>query len=263
MLCYQLRRIRFSYSAVIDYRFFITLVSRQYFGYTCFMTALQKKLFSMQDEAYRRFQQKLLPTLPSETIIGIRTPALRSFAKDFAKTSDAKEFIKKLPHVYYEENNVHAFIIETIADFDDAVAALDDFLPYVDNWATCDSMSPKALEKNIPALYKKAQEWMTSKKTYTVRFGIGILMRFFLDERFTLSSATLVSKIRSDEYYINMMVAWYFATALAKQYDAALPFIEKKKLDVWTHNKTIQKAIESYRVPDDRKKYLRSLKLKP
>ena len=217
----------------------------------------------MRDEVYRRFQQKLLPTLPSETIIGIRTPALRSFAKDFAKTSDAKEFIKKLPHVYYEENNVHAFIIETIADFDDAVAALDDFLPYVDNWATCDSMSPKALEKNIPALYKKAQEWIASGETYTVRFGIGILMRFFLDERFTLSSATLVSKIRSDEYYINMMVAWYFATALAKQYDAALPFIEKKKLDVWTHNKTIQKAIESYRVPDDRKKYLRSLKRKP
>ena len=263
MLCYQLRRIRFSYSAVIDYRFFITLVSSRYFGYTCFMTALQKKLFSMRDEGYRRFQQKLLPTLPSETIIGIRTPALRSFAKDFAKTSDAKGFIKKLPHVYYEENNVHAFIIETIADFDDAVAALDDFLPYVDNWSTCDSMSPKALEKNIPALYKKVQEWIASGKTYTVRFGIGILMRFFLDERFMLSSATLVSKIRSDEYYINMMIAWYFATALAKQYDAALPFIEKKKLDVWTHNKTIQKAIESYRVPDDRKKYLRSLKLKP
>ena len=242
-----------------------SLASRPRFGYTRFMmkTALQKKLFAMQDAVYRRFQQKLLPTLPGETIIGIRTPALRSFAKEFAKTPDAKKFIKNLPHVYYEENNVHAFIIETIADFDDAVAALDEFLPYVDNWATCDSMSPKALEKNIPALYKKAQEWIASGKTYTVRFGIGILMRFFLDERFTLSSAALVSKIRSDEYYINMMVAWYFATALAKQYDAALPFIEKKKLDVWTHNKTIQKAIESYRVPDDRKKYLRSLKRKP
>ena len=225
-------------------------------------TALQKKLFSMQDMSYRQFQQKLLPTLPSETIIGIRTPALRSFAKEFAKTPDAKKFIKNLPHVYYEENNVHAFIIETIADFDDAVAALDDFLPYVDNWATCDSMSPKALEKNIPALYKKAQEWMASKKTYTVRFGIGMLMRFFLDKHFTLSSASLVSKIRSDEYYINMMIAWYFATALAKQYDAALPFIEKKKLSAWTHNKTIQKAIESYRIPDDRKKYLRGLKRK-
>ena len=242
-----------------------SLASRPRFGYIRFMTktALQKKLFAMQDTVYRRFQQKLLPTLPGETIIGIRTPALRSFAKEFAKTPDAKKFIKNLPHVYYEENNVHAFIIETIADFDDTVAALDEFLPYVDNWATCDSMSPKALEKNIPALYKKAHKWIASGKTYTVRFGIGILMRFFLDERFTLSSAALVSQIRSDEYYINMMVAWYFATALAKQYDAALPFIEKEKLDVWTHNKTIQKAIESYRVPDDRKKYLRSLKRKP
>ena len=216
----------------------------------------------MQDVSYRRFQQKLLPTLPSETIIGIRTPALRSFAKEFAKTPDAKKFIKNRPHVYYEENNVHAFIIETIADFDDTVAALDAFLPYVDNWATCDSMSPKALEKNIPALYKKIREWIASGKTYTVRFGIGMLMRFFLDEHFTLSSAALVSKIRSDEYYINMMIAWYFATALAKQYDAALPFIEKKKLSAWTHNKTIQKAIESYRIPDDRKKYLRGLKRK-
>ena len=225
-------------------------------------TALQKKLFEMQDVSYRRFQQKLLPTLPGKMIIGIRTPALRSFAKEFAKMPDAKKFIKNLPHVYYEENNVHAFIIETIADFDDTVAALDAFLPYVDNWATCDSMSPKALEKNIPALYKKIREWIASNKTYTVRFGIGMLMRFFLGKHFTLSSASLVSKIRSDEYYINMMIAWYFATALAKQYDAALPFIEKKKLDAWTHNKTIQKAIESYRIPDDRKKYLRGLKRK-
>ena len=216
----------------------------------------------MQDVSYRRFQQKLLPTLPGKMIIGIRTPALRSFAKEFAKMPDAKKFIKNLPHVYYEENNVHAFIIETIADFDDTVAALDAFLPYVDNWATCDSMSPKALEKNIPALYKKIREWIASNKTYTVRFGIGMLMRFFLGKHFTLSSASLVSKIRSDEYYINMMIAWYFATALAKQYDAALPFIEKKKLDAWTHNKTIQKAIESYRIPDDRKKYLRGLKRK-
>ncbi|MDR9858217.1 DNA alkylation repair protein [Treponema socranskii] len=225
-------------------------------------TALQKRLFEMQDMSYRRFQQKLLPTVSRETIIGIRTPVLRSFAKEFAKTPDAKKFIKKLPHVYYEENNVHAFIIETIADFDTAVAALDAFLPYVDNWATCDSMSPKALEKNIPALYKKIREWIASSKTYTVRFGIGMLMRFFLDEHFTLSSASLVSKIRSGEYYINMMIAWYFATALAKQYDAVLPFIEKKKLDTWTHNKTIQKAIESYRISDECKNYLRGLKRK-
>ncbi len=228
-------------------------------------TPIQERLFSFRDTAYKDFNKKLIPTVDEDTMIGIRMPVLKKFAKEFFKTENAQaaDFMKNLPHRYFEENNLHAFFIENIKDFNEALKETEKFLPYIDNWATCDLMSSKALEKNIPALYEKTQEWMASGKTYTVRFGIGILMRFFLDERFTLSSAALVSKIRSAEYYINMMVAWYFATALAKQYDAALPFIEKKKLDVWTHNKTIQKAIESYRVSDERKKYLRSLKLKP
>ena len=219
-------------------------------------------MFDLQDTTYQRFQQRLIPTLAPESIIGVRTPAVRSLAKELFGTPEAEKFMQTLPHVYLEENNLHAFLIERIKDFDSAVNAIDRFLPYVDNWATCDSMSPKALSKNIPALYKKIQEWVESEKTYTIRFGIEMLLTFFLGEHFKSESLELVSAIRSDEYYVNMMIAWYFATALAKQYDASIPFIEQRKLDAWTHNKTIQKAIESYRVPDERKSYLRSLKRK-
>ena len=219
-------------------------------------------MFALQDTTYQRFQQRLIPTLAPESIIGVRTPAVRSLAKEIFGTPEAEKFMQELPHTFFEENNLHAFLIERIKDFDSAVNAIDTFLPYIDNWATCDSMSPKALSKNIPALYKKIQEWVESEKTYTIRFGIEMLLTFFLDEHFGIESLELVSAIRSDEYYVNMMIAWYFATALAKQYDASLPFIEQRKLDAWTHNKTIQKAIESYRVPDERKSYLRSLKRK-
>lgn len=240
------------------------LVRRPHFLYTRFMkrTAIQEKLFALQDTTYQRFQQRLLPTVQADLIIGVRTPTVRSFAKELFGTAEAEKFMQELPHTFFEENNLHAFLIERIKDFDSAVDAIDRFLPYVDNWATCDSMSPKALSKNIPALYKKIQEWVESEKTYTIRFGIEMLLTFFLDEHFGIESLELVSAIRSDEYYVNMMIAWYFATALAKQYDASLPFIEQKKLDAWTHNKTIQKAIESYRVSDEHKSYLRSLKRK-
>lgn len=240
------------------------LVRNPHFLYTRFMkrTAIQEKLFALQDTTYQRFQQRLIPTLAPESIIGVRTPAVRSLAKEIFGTPEAEKFMQELPHTFFEENNLHAFLIERIKDFDSAVNAIDTFLPYIDNWATCDSMSPKALSKNIPALYKKIQEWVESEKTYTIRFGIEMLLTFFLDEHFGIESLELVSAIRSDEYYVNMMIAWYFATALAKQYDASLPFIEQRKLDAWTHNKTIQKAIESYRVPDERKSYLRSLKRK-
>ena len=240
------------------------LVRRPHFLYTRFMkrTAIQEKLFDLQDTTYQRFQQRLLPTLAPDRIIGVRTPAVRSLAKEIFGTPEAEEFMLELPHTFFEENNLHAFLIERIKDFDSAVHAIDIFLPYVDNWATCDSMSPKVLSKNIPALYKKIHEWIASEKTYTIRFGIEMLLTFFLGEHFGIESLELVSAIRSDEYYVNMMIAWYFATALAKQYDASLPFIEQKKLDKWTHNKTIQKAIESYRVSDERKLYLRSLKRK-
>lgn|SRR5574344_2389780 len=231
---------------------------------------LEKQLFTLQDKKYQLFQCKLMPTISAKKIIGIRTPVLRTFAKEIAGTSEAAQFIQHLPHTYYEENNLHAFLIEQIKDFDTAIQAVEEFLPYVDNWATCDSFKPRAFKNNSSsqetslqvALYKKCEEWIASGKTYTVRFGIEMLMNYFLDEHFTQESIRLVSRVRSNEYYVNMMIAWYFATALAKQYESAVIFLEKNKLDVWTHNKSIQKAIESFRVTDEHKAYLRSLKRK-
>lgn len=217
-------------------------------------------LFKNQDVEYQKFQQKLINNIDPKRIVGVRTPALRSFAKDFSKTTEATDFLTILPHKYFEENQIHGFVIETIKDFDDAILQVENYLPYIDNWATCDQMKPKSFKKNIPSLYKKCKEWCASKKTYTVRFGIGMLMSFFLDENFSVEQAKLVSKIRSEEYYINMMIAWYFATALAKQYDAVIPFIEKNTLSAWVHNKTIQKAVESFRITDKQKDYLRTLK---
>ncbi len=222
--------------------------------------SVQKQLFALQDGAYQAFQCKLMPNVAPERVIGVRTPALRAFAKEFARTPDAAEFIKILPHTYYEENNLHGFILETLKDFDEAVRAVDKFLPYVDNWATCDQIKPKAFKRNLPGLYEKIKGWVASDRTYTVRFGVEMLMNFFLDGNFTSESAELASRVRSNEYYVNMMVAWYFATALAKQYDAVIFYIEQNKLDIWVHNKTIQKAVESYRITEKQKKYLRTLK---
>lgn len=221
---------------------------------------VEGQLFESQDLKYKDFHSKLIPEINPDTIIGVRTPELRKFAKSFAKTPEAVHFLDMLPHRYYEENNLHAFIIETIKNFDAAVEAIDKFLPYVDNWATCDMMSPKILKKYPEKLLEKVNDWISSGKTYTVRFGIGILMTYFLDDEFDIRYAETVAGIKSSEYYVNMMVAWYFATALAKQYTAVLPLFEEQKLSAWTHNKAIQKAIESYRVNDDQKKYLRTLK---
>jgi 3-methyladenine DNA glycosylase AlkD len=221
---------------------------------------IQKQLFALKDKKYQIFQCRLMPNIAPERVIGIRTPVLRTLAKKIAKTPCAAEFISILPHEYYEENNLHGFIIETIKDFDEAVRAVDAFLPYVDNWATCDQIKPKAFKKNIPELYKKTKKWIKSDETYTIRFGIEMLMNFFLDENFMPESAGVVADIRSDEYYVNMMSAWYFATALAKQYKAVIPYIEQNELPVWVHNKTIQKAVESYRITDGQKQYLRTLK---
>jgi 3-methyladenine DNA glycosylase AlkD len=221
---------------------------------------IELKLFALQDKKYRDFQCKLIPTVAPERVIGVRTPVLRAYAKEFAKTPEAAEFTSVLPHAYFEEDNLHGFIIETIKDFDAAVQAVDKFLPYIDNWATCDQMKPKVFKKNIQALYEKIQEWTASGRTYTVRFGIGMLMDFFLDDNFTPESVELAARIRSDEYYINMMIAWYFATALAKQYDAVIPYLEDNKLDAWVHNKAIRKSVESYRITDGQKKILRDLK---
>ena len=223
---------------------------------------IRARLFELQDLKYRDFQCKLMPTVNPETVIGVRTPDMRKLAKEFSKSSETAEFLKILPHKYYEENNLHGHLIDTIKDYDHAVEAIDAFLPYVDNWATCDLMSPKVFKKHLPELYEKIKDWVKSDRTYTVRFGIEMLMSFYLDEHFQPEMLELVASVKSQEYYVNMMIAWYFATALAKQYDAALPFLQVQRLDKWTHNKAIQKAIESYRITDEQKAYLRTLKVK-
>lgn len=214
-------------------------------------------LFAMQDKEYKKFISALLPTVDPETIIGIRTPALRAYAK---KMADREAFMRELPHKYFEENNLHAFLIEQIRDYDACIAALNDFLPYVDNWATCDSMRPRALKKEPARLLSDIERWLSSDHTYTIRFGIQLLMLYYLDEYFDPAYLARVAAIASEEYYVNMMIAWYFATALAKQYDAAIPYLENRRLSPWVHAKTIQKAIESYRITPEQKEILRSLK---
>ena len=226
------------------------------------MTPLQEKLFALRDEGYRDFSSKLIPSVPPERVIGVRTPALRAFAKDFANTPEAADFLRALPHFYLEENNLHAFLIERIRDYDACVAALDAFLPYVDNWATCDLMSPKALGRDRARLIGDVRRWMASGQLYTVRFGIGMLMAHFLDGDFRPETLDAVAAIKTEEYYLRMMQAWYFATALAKQYEAALPVLEAGRLEPWTHNKAIQKACESRRISTERKTYLKTLKKK-
>ena len=226
------------------------------------MTELQKKLFEMQDLKYRDFHSKLMPTVDKEKIIGVRTPELRKFAKSYVKTEECVKFLKELPHKYYEEDNLHGFIVEGIRDFNDTIMAVDKFLPYVDNWATCDMMTPKCFKKNLPQLLEYVEVWIKSEHTYTVRFAIGMLMKFYLDDEFKLDYFSMIEAVETEEYYVKMMIAWYFATALAKQYDVAIKVIEEKRLDIWTHNKTIQKAIESYRITADQKAYLKELKIK-
>ena len=220
------------------------------------------RLFELQDLKYKDFHSKLMPTVDPETVIGVRTPELRSFARELAKTSDAAEYIKILPHKYYEENNLHAFLLEKIKDYDVLIKALDSFLPFVDNWATCDLMSPPIFKKHKEELLEKIKEWIKSEHTYTVRFGIKMLMSFYLDDNFKAEYLELVAAVKSEEYYVNMMIAWYFATALAKQYGSAVAYLENRRLDKWVHNKTIQKAVESYRITEEQKEYLRSLRLK-
>lgn len=222
---------------------------------------IQEELFKNQDEKYRDFQAKLIPTVNPQSVIGVRTSVLRAFAKKLYKENDFCDFLNDLPHKYFDENQLHAFLISEIKDFDFCIDELNKFLPFVDNWATCDQMSPKVFKKHKKELLEQIKIWILSEKTYTVRFAAGMLMQHFLDEDFCLEYPKMVLKIRSDEYYVKMMVAWYFATALAKQYDAVLPFLENKSLEKWTHNKAIQKALESYRVSDEQKKYLRTLKI--
>ena len=223
---------------------------------------ITNELFKMQDEKYRDFNSKLIPTVDKESMIGVRTPELRKYAKQLVKREDVREFLHSVPHKYFDENQLHAFILAEIKDFGVCLEEVKNFLPYIDNWATCDQLSPKVFKKYRKELLLHIKEWINSDKTYTVRFGIGMLMEHFLDEEFDFTYPEMVAEIRSEEYYINMMTAWYFATALAKQYEKVLPFIENKKLDTWTHNKAIQKAVESYRITDEQKTYLKGIKVK-
>ena len=219
-----------------------------------------QRLFTLQDLKYRDFQAKLMPTVDKSTIIGVRTPELRKLAKEFAKREDIGAFLDVLPHGYYDENNLHGFVLCEEKNFDRVICRINDFLPYIDNWATCDLLSPKVFKGYKAELLLHIRRWLASSKVYTVRFGIEMLMSHYLDEDFAPEYLDAVAAVRSEEYYVNMMIAWYFATALAKQYDAALPYLVEQRLAPWTHNKTIQKAIESYRITDERKAYLRSLK---
>lgn len=221
---------------------------------------IQKELFAKQDTAYRDFQAKLIPSLADGSMIGVRTPQLRKMAKQYAKREDIAAFLDALPHIYFDENQLHAFIISERRDFALCMAELTRFLPFVDNWATCDQLSPKLFKKHRQELLPYINEWLASDLTYVVRFGIGMLMEHFLDEDFDIRYPETIAGIRSKEYYVNMMIAWYFATALAKQYTAVLPFLEQNRLDTWTHNKTIQKAVESLRITPEQKAYLKSLK---
>ncbi len=223
---------------------------------------IRKELKKLQDKGYRDMQVTIIPTVEADSIIGVRTPALRQLAKELSKREDVSKFLEDVPHKFFEENQLHAFILSGMKDAESCIRLVDEFLPYVDNWATCDQMSPKVFKKHKQLLLEHVDKWIRSDHTYVKRFAIGMLMEHFLDEDFKTSYLTKVSKIRSEEYYVNMMIAWYFATALAKQYDAALPFIEKQKLDKWTHNKSIQKAVESYRITPEQKEYLKTLKRK-
>ena len=224
--------------------------------------SIRETLFSLRDEKFAAFQARLIPNVAPERIIGVRTPTLRKLAKTLRGSGEAEEFLKALPHEFFEENHLHAFLLCEMKDFDACVQAVEDFLPYVDNWATCDQMSPGVFRKNKQALLPYIRCWIASERCYTRRFGTGMLMSHFLDEDFREDYLRLGSDKRSEEYYVNMMIAWYFATALAKQYEAALPYLENRRLDPWVHNKTIQKAVESFRVSDEHKACLRALKIR-
>ena len=226
------------------------------------MTAIQERLYALQDTGYRDFTAKLTPNVDPDSIIGVRLPAIKKLAKELKGSDEAAQFLQSLPHAYHEENHLHAFLLNEIRDFDEAIRRINEFLPYVDNWAVCDSTRVKAFTKHPDRALSCIKEWINSDHTYTVRFAILSLMNNFLGEHFDEKHLDMVAAVESEEYYVRMMVAWYYATALAKQYDSAVKVIEDGRLEKWTHNKAIQKAIESYRVTDEHKAYLRTLKRK-
>lgn len=223
---------------------------------------IREALLAQGNEKFRAFNAKLMPGTDIDRVIGVKTPELKALAKQYAKHPDIGAFLEDLPHAYFEEKQLHAFLLCEIRDFDACLAAVERFLPYIDNWATCDQLSPKVFQKCSRDLLPHVEEWIGSGETFTVRFGVLCLMRYFLDADFAPEYPDRVAAIRSEEYYVNMMRAWYFATALAKQYEAIIPYLENHRLDVWTHNKTIQKARESYRITPEQKDYLNTLKRK-
>lgn len=233
---------------------------------------IQAELWELQDPAYREFHSRLIPTVAPETIIGVRTPQVRALARKWAKDPCIGDFLEQLPHTYYDENNLHAFVVEQFRDYGECLKQTERFLPYVDNWATCDMMAPKVFGWHREEFLEPVRRWIASRKVYTVRFGVGMLMRFYLDDGFRPEYPEWVAGIHWEDayfegagdapsYYVNMMRAWYFATALAKQYEAIVPFLEEKRLDPWTHNKAVQKACESSRMTAEQKQYLRGLKV--
>lgn len=221
---------------------------------------MEQILFKNQDLKYKAFHEKLIPNVNQDAVIGVRTPVLKKIAKEYFGSEIQKEFIKKLPHKYYEENNLHAFFIAEIRDFDLCIAEVEKFLPYVDNWATCDGLRPKCFNKNTDKLLPYIEKWLNSGHTYVVRFAMEMLMVYFLDGLFAEKYPEMVASVKSEEYYIKMMQAWYFATALAKQWEGVISYITEGRLPLWVHNKTIQKAIESYRISDEQKVFLRKFK---
>lgn len=226
------------------------------------MTGVTERLFALADEGYREFNSSLIPTLDKSGFIGVRTPALRALAKELYGTGEYAEFLRGLPHRYFDGNQLHAFVVSLIRDYGECVAAVDEFLPYVDNWATCDQLSPKVFRKHRGELLPHICRWLASDHPYTIRFGMEMLMSHFLDEDFDSAYPRMVAAVRSEDYYVKMMAAWYFATALAKQYDAVFPYIAEYRLEKWTHNKAIQKAVESYRITPEQKEILKKYRIK-
>lgn len=227
------------------------------FNESCF--SVEKQLRSMQDTEYRDFHASLIPTVDKSRIIGVRIPLIRKLARELSGTMCVKSFLNSLPHYYYDENCLHAFLIENIDNFDECIEYLEKFLPYIDNWAVCDTLNPKAFFKNRLRLIEYVRKWITSSETYTVRYAIGVLMRHYLDD---IEYLDLVAAVKSEEYYVKTMVAWYFATALAKHYDEAVLYLTERRLDAWVHNKTVQKAMESNRISKGQKEALRKLKIR-
>ena len=224
------------------------------------MTEIQKKLFELSDSSYAAFQAKLAPNIAAESCMGVRVPVLRQFAAEFSRTPECEAFLDSLPHEYYDENLLHSVLLEKRKDYGDCMEKVERFLPYVDNWAVCDTLRPKVFAKHKAELIEKVKEWIASDHTYTCRFGVDMLMTHYLDDSFRPEYLELPAAVKSEEYYVRMMVAWYYATALAKQWESTIPYLEQKRLPQWTHNKTIQKAIESYRITPEQKTYLKTLR---